>query len=81
MMATATNDSTPAEQQQMVESDPDFILLKRFEYSLERALKKYPEGLDEKLVAQALGKSSSWVSRRYKAIVEKLRAIVTPEER
>lgn len=59
-----------------IETEPDFILLKRFDYSLEKALAKHPEGLPDHLVAQALGKTTAWVTRRYKTIVERLREAV-----
>lgn len=78
---TGVAQPTPSEQQHMVEAHPDYILLKRFEYSAEKALRKYPDGLPENLVAQALGKPTAWVTRRYKAIVEKLRGIVIPESK
>jgi AraC-like DNA-binding protein len=64
------------EARRMLESHPDFILLKRFDFSLAKACAAHPEGLPEKLVAQALGTSPSWVTRRYGAIVKKLRAAV-----
>lgn len=66
----------PVAEQQRLEADPDFILLKRFDYSLEKALKKYPDGLPDNLVAQALGKSVPWVTRRYHIIVGKLRTLI-----
>lgn len=64
------------EQQQLVEAHDDFILLRRFGYSLQKALEKHPDGLPDHLVAQALGKSVPWVQRRYTAVVAKLRELV-----
>jgi hypothetical protein len=69
------------ERDRLVATHPDFILLKRFDFSLEKALKKHPEGLPENLVAQALGKTNAWVNRRYAVIVKKLKEMVHPEER
>lgn len=59
-----------------IENDPDFILLKRFNYSATEALKRHPDGLPDHLLAQALGKSTAWVTRRYKSIVSALRVAV-----
>lgn len=59
-----------------IDTDPDFILLKRFDYSLEKALTKHPNGLEDHVIAQALGKSAHWVGKRYRAIVERLREAV-----
>jgi hypothetical protein len=59
-----------------VETEEDFILLKRFGYSATEALKRHPDGLPDHLLAQALGKTSAWVTRRYNAIVLALREAV-----
>lgn len=59
-----------------IDTDPDFILLKRFNYSATEALKRHPEGLPDNLLAQALGKSTAWVTRRYGSIVAALRVAV-----
>lgn len=69
------------EQEKLLETNPDFILLRRFDFSLKQALKRYPDGLPDNLVAQALGKSPTWVAERYEGIVEKLREQVVPERR
>ena len=57
-------------------AEPDFILLKRFNYSATEALKRHPEGLPDNLLAQALGKTTAWVNRRYGTIVAALRMAV-----
>ena len=59
-----------------MDGDPDFILLKRFGYSATEALKRHPEGLPDNLLAQALGKTAAWVNRRYGTIVAALRMAV-----
>jgi len=64
------------EETRRVETDQDFILLKRFGYSATEALKRHPEGLPDNLLAQALGKTTAWVTRRYNAIVATLREAV-----
>ena len=79
-MKSETGESSAAKQQRLIETDPDFILLRRFGYSLKQALKKYPEGLPENLVAQALGKSPAWVTRHYNNVVKKLQSLVAPKQ-
>jgi hypothetical protein len=79
MTTQARPQHTPEELQRRIETDPDFIGLRRFDYSLEKALKKHPEGLPENLVAQALGKSVSWVAGQYRLIVERLRDTLQEE--
>jgi hypothetical protein len=57
----------------MLHNDPDFILLKRFDFSLTKALARYPDGMKDELIAAALGISEKAVSQRYDDIVAKLR--------
>ena len=56
--------------------DPDYILLKRFDYSLTKALVRYPDGMEDAMIAQALGISERAVQRTYDSIVSKLKAAV-----
>lgn len=57
-----------------VERDPDFVNLPRFEYSLARALVRYPEGLPERLIQEALGLvTKDEVDALYERAVRKLR--------
>lgn len=75
-MTRETDPNIAVEQQRLLETHDDFILLRRFEYSMTKALEKYPEGLPDPLIAQALGKPGRWVKQRYRVIVTKLRAKV-----
>ncbi len=59
--------------------DEDHILLKRFNYSLKETLERYPEGVPEHLIAQALDLEEEEVSELYQDVVEKLRAIMKVE--
>lgn len=61
------------ELEKAVETQPDFIMIRRFGFSLRKALEKYPDGLPDTLIAQALGKPTAWVVGRYNAIVERIR--------
>ncbi len=60
----------------LLQHDPDYILLKRFDYSLTLALKRYPDGLRDDLVAQALGISETALAKRYQEVVVKLQEAV-----
>jgi len=64
------------EDQMKIDSDPEFILLKRFSYSATEALKRHPDGLPDNLLAQALGRTAAWVAERYTHIVEQLRVAI-----
>ncbi len=56
--------------------DEDHVLLKRFNYSLKATLERYPEGVPEHLIAQALDLEDEEVTELYQEVVEKLRAIM-----
>ena len=59
-----------------LDTDPDFILLARFDNSLAKALERYPDGAPNHVIARALGVSEDELERRYQAIVAKLRSKV-----
>lgn len=56
-----------------IDTDPDYIALKRFDYSLQKALERYPDGLPAPLVAQALDTSESGVQAEYTILVARIR--------
>jgi hypothetical protein len=58
----------------LLEVNPDFILLKRFDYSLTLAMLRYPDGMPLNLIAQALNLTENQVDRRYRSIIGRLRA-------
>lgn len=39
---------------ELIETDPDFIAIKRYGYSLERLEKRFPEGCENRIIANAL---------------------------
>jgi hypothetical protein len=45
--------------------DPDFVFLRRFDYSMKKVLERYPDGLPEKLISQALMLSEEEVEALY----------------
>ena len=70
-MSTTMNAEEMAER---VCADPDFIALKRFDYSLKTMLKRYPDGVpSDRLIAQALMVSEDELEEVYQDIVLKLR--------
>ena len=60
-----------------LDTDPDFILLKRFNFSLKKALERYPDGMSDDMIAKALGCSEPAVERLYQSAVAKLRGKLT----
>jgi DNA-binding NarL/FixJ family response regulator len=67
---------TPEEIQNRLETDPDFVVLKRFGYSLEAVLERYPEGCPNRIVAQALSIPEETLPDYYAQVVEKLRILM-----
>lgn len=45
---------TTAEAKKLIDEAPDFVYLKRFGYSLEAVLERYPDGAPTRLIAQGL---------------------------
>lgn len=54
-------------------TDPDYIALKRFDYSINKLVERYPDGAPPKLIAQALLITEEEVEEIYQGIVLKLR--------
>ena len=57
----------------MIDTDPDFIYMKRFDFSLEKFLDRYPEGAPVRVIAQALMMTEEEVEEIYERIVVQLR--------
>lgn len=64
---------TSEEINQLINKDPDFVNIKRFDYSLDRLLERYPEGAPNKVICQALQMSEEEVEELYKSVLSKLR--------
>lgn len=64
------------ELQDQIEKDPDFIASKRFDFSLKKALERYPDGCPDKVVAQALMIPEHEVEELYLKAVSKIRMIM-----
>jgi hypothetical protein len=57
-------------------TEPDFIGMKRFDYSLAKLLERYPEGCPDKIIAQALLVSEPEVEEMYQKAIARLRIIM-----
>lgn len=56
-----------------VENDADFIAIKRFEFSLEKLMDRYPDGVPDRIIAQALALSEEEVELIFQRTLAKMR--------
>jgi hypothetical protein len=56
-----------------LETDPDFILLKRYDYSLNKLLEKFPNGVPDEVAGSALGCSAEEIEEIYQGIVGRIK--------
>jgi hypothetical protein len=61
---------------QMILEDPDFISLKRFDFSIKNLLKRYPESAPPHVAAQALLLTEEEFETEYTRVVEKLKSLI-----
>jgi hypothetical protein len=61
------------EKRHLVETDPDWINVKRFDFSLQVLLERYPSETPDNIIAQALMMSEQQVADMYERVVQKLR--------
>lgn len=59
-----------------INEDPDFVYLKRFDYSLKNVLARYPDGAPTRIIAQALMITEEDAEAMYPRVVAKLRDIM-----
>lgn len=65
------------EAKKKIEGEEDFVYLPRFNFSISKALERYPEGLPtNKLIAQALLVTEDEVEVLYKKAVRHLRRLM-----
>jgi hypothetical protein len=64
---------TTADAQILIQSDPDYIYSKRFNYSLNELKERYPDGCPDRIIAAVLMITEDDVQIWYEKIVEKLR--------
>lgn len=63
-----------------IQTEPDFVNLKRFDYSLEKVLERYPEGAPPRLIAQALLMTEEEVEELYQQTVVRLREVMKVDD-
>jgi hypothetical protein len=56
-----------------IANEENFIAIKRFNYSLERMLERYPDGVPDRIIAQALLIKEEDVEELYQKIILKLK--------
>jgi hypothetical protein len=69
----------PLEAKRRVETDPDFIYLKRFDFSMKLLLERYPDGCPDKVIASALMLPEHEVEELYQKAIARLRIIMGVE--
>lgn len=57
----------------MIEFDPEYVYLRRYDFSVTKLLERYPDGVPDHIIAQALLCTEDDVQRIYEGAVEKLR--------
>lgn len=65
---------------QRIREDPDFVALKRFDYSLEAVIERYPDGCPDRVIAQALMISEVEVEELYQKAIVKIQLIMGVEK-
>lgn len=67
---------TTDEAKAKVLKEPDFIAIKRVDYSLEQLMEKYPEGCPDHIIAKALMIPEHEVEEMYSKATQKLKMIM-----
>lgn len=70
---------THNEAKKRIESDPDFIYSRRFGFSLDKCLDRYPDGAPTKVIAQALLMTEEEVEESVERVVGLLRDFMKVE--
>ena len=68
------------EEARRIATDPDYVRWPRCGHSLSRVLLRYPDGLTDAQIADALGITEEEVSDHYQAIIVKLQEILGEKE-
>jgi hypothetical protein len=61
-----------------VQTDPNFIAIKRFDFDIEKLIERYPDGCPNRIIAQALLITEDDIDLLYSHIIRKLKAIIDP---
>lgn len=63
----------PIDIDEALNTDPDFIDLEEYDFSLDKLLEEYPEGVPLRVISAALGLSVKETEELYEGILEKLK--------
>ena len=63
----------------LISNDPDFVHLKRFDFSLAKLVERHPGGVPDRMIAAALMVTEDDVRDMYEDIVQKLRRAMRVE--
>lgn len=64
-----------------IEQDPDFVNLKKFDFSLRRMLEKYPNGAPDRIISQALQIPEAEINQHFQSILQKLKEQLDDNEK
>jgi len=64
---------TSNEAKHLINTDPDFVYMKRFDYSLDKLMDRYPDGAPTKIIAQAMMMTEDEVEDLYETVIVKMR--------
>lgn len=67
------------EARRLIATDPDYIYLKRFDFSLEQLIERHPGGVPDRVIAAALMITEEGVGDLYNLIIAKLREAMKVE--
>jgi len=70
---------TNNEARRLIDTDPDFVFMKRFDYSLDKLMERYPDGAPAKIIAQAMMMTEDEVEELYEAVIVKMRQALRVE--
>lgn len=70
---------TSNEAKQLIDTEPDFVYMKRFDYSLDKLMERYPDGAPTKIIAQAMMMTEDEVEELYQLVIVKMRQALKVE--
>jgi len=59
-----------------VETEPDFVATKHFDFSLKKLIERYPDGAPDRIIAQALCLTEPEVEELYQKAVSEIRELM-----
>lgn len=70
---------TSNEAKQLIDTEPDFVYMKRFDFSLDKLMERYPDGAPTKIIAQAMMMTEDEVEELYQLVIVKMRQALKVE--